>query len=85
MFWSSNLLHNYFSANDSLLKKCLADCIRKNIPENSDLSDGILFVRAYNARRKKHTEALIVELPGPREEKLTPQKSRFVCYKYESL
>jgi len=63
-------------ANDSLLKKCLADCIRKNIPENSDLSDGILFVRAYNARRKKHTEALIVELPGPREEKLTPQKSR---------
>lgn len=64
------------SANDSLLKKCLADCIRKNIPENSDLSDGILFVRAYNARRKKHTEALIVELPGPREEKLTPQKSR---------
>ena len=68
---------NFSDKRHPTLWKCVTDCIRKQLPVAADLSDGILFIRAYNARRRKGTEAIIVELPGPREDRLTPQKARY--------
>ena len=58
----------------------MSECLRKQVPISTDLSDGIILIRAYNARRRKCSEAIILELPGPNEEKLSIQKARLVFY-----
>ena len=47
-----------------------------SLPPSTSLVDGIIFIRAYNSRRKKTTEALLVELPGPNDDSLSSQKAR---------
>ena len=66
----------FSSKTEHQLLEALSECLRKQLPASTSLVDGIIFIRAYNSRRKKTTEALLVELPGPNDASLSSQKAR---------
>ncbi|CAG5090766.1 Oidioi.mRNA.OKI2018_I69.PAR.g12715.t1.cds [Oikopleura dioica] len=66
---------NKNSRTEHQLLEALSECLRKQLPPSTPLMDGIIFIRAYNARRKKTSEALLVELPGPNDDTLSSQKA----------
>jgi len=66
---------NKTSKTEHQLLEALSECLRKQLPASTSLVDGIIFIRAYNSRRKKTTEALLVELPGPNDASLSSQKA----------